>query len=482
MLKYVLFQKNFPNVQKGLCMATMMRGMDFAGVRRQEVRLSRTPLELFTALEKRHETAFLLESSDGASKKPLHSYVGFGPGKHVALRKSVFSVESSNGGGARSFKTRNPLLELKREIGEARGVGLPGFVGGALGYVSFDYFTHIEKLPAVRGRTGFPAFEFGIFDDVMVFDHAANRAFYLHGEEGGDRLARFMEAARDKSRPNGGIRAKSVEPNMSEKKFCSNVEEAKEHIRAGDIFQVVLSRHYRVEYAGRMLEFYRRLREMNPSPYMYYLKFGNRHIVGSSPENLIRLDGRDVVSYATLAGTRPRGKTPREDARLERDLLEDPKERAEHLMLVDLTRNDLGKVCDVGSVHVPTLMRVQKYSHVQHISSVVRGDLAGGMDSFDAFRSIFPAGTLSGAPKIRAIEILRRLEGAERGPYGGAVGYFSANGSMDHAITIRTLCGEGNTAYVQSGAGIVYDSVPKNEFLEVDNKARALMRSLGVLS
>ena len=268
--------------------------------------------------------------------------------------------------------------------------------------------------------------------------------------------------------------------NVSKERFCKMVEEAKEHIRAGDIFQTVLSKRYEIRYAGSMMPFYRKLKATNPSLYMFYIKFGEREVIGSSPENLIRVEGRELTSYATLAGTRPRVKTETEDTRLETELLNDEKERAEHLMLVDLTRNDIGKISVPGTVKVPEFMSVHKYSDVQHIASVVTGRLADGKDSFDAFSSIFPAGTVSGAPKVRAIEIIDKLEGTKRGPYVGAVGYFSANGNADFAIGIRTLFARKGSAYIQTGAGIVYDSVPEKEFDETEGKARALLQAIGV--
>jgi len=267
--------------------------------------------------------------------------------------------------------------------------------------------------------------------------------------------------------------------NVTKEHFEKSVEKAKEYVRQGDIFQVVLSKRYDFHIQGDLIGFYRSLRAINPSPYMYFFKAGDRQIVGSSPEMLVRVEKR-VVETFPIAGTRPIVKTPAENKRLAQDLLADPKERAEHVMLVDLARNDVGKVAAYGSVHVPEFMQVHGYSHVQHIVSRVVGNLREDSDSYDAFRAVFPAGTVSGAPKPRAMEIIDELEPARRGPYAGAVGYFSNNGNADFAITIRTLFADKNNAHIQAGAGIVADSVPEREWVETDNKAQALMKALEV--
>ena len=265
--------------------------------------------------------------------------------------------------------------------------------------------------------------------------------------------------------------------NVTKERFEKSVEKAKEYITSGDIFQVVLSKRYDFRFKGDLVTFYRSLRDINPSPYMYFLKAGNRKIIGSSPEMLVRVDNR-VVETFPIAGTRPCVKDPSENKRLAEELLADPKERAEHVMLVDLARNDVGKIAKFGSVHVPEFMKVHRYSHVQHIVSQVVGDLREDRESYDALRAVFPAGTVSGAPKVRAMEIIEELEPAKRGPYAGAVGYFSYNGNVDFAITIRTLFADKDEAHIQVGAGIVADSVPEREWFETDHKAEALIRAL----
>jgi anthranilate synthase component 1 len=301
-------------------------------------------------------------------------------------------------------------------------------------------------------------------------------SYLSHGD---DRSAEILALAKEDVF-SGPFEAGNPKANMKKEEFEDAVKVAKERISNGEIFQVVLSRRYEMPYEGNLLKFYNYLKQTNPSPYMYCLNFGERKIIGSSPENLVRVEGRKIDSYATLAGTMPRGRTVDEDKALEQLLLNDEKEKAEHLMLVDLTRNDLGKVSSVGSVTVPELMEVHKYSHVQHLGSHVCGELADGKDCFDAFDAIFPAGTLSGAPKVRAMEIIEELEKNRRGAYGGAVGYFSFNRNCDFAITIRTLIAQRQKAYVQAGAGIVYDSVPEREYMETENKMGAIMKALDV--
>ncbi len=446
------------------------------------------PEHLYSALCENSENAFLLESSGSAEKNARYSFVGFSPQKIITLREGVVDIDGEE------VEAERPIEELKKLVPTGRGAAgqghnVAGFVGGAVGYFSFDYVRCVEKFAAhPKDETGFPDFEFGLFDDVIAFDHATGKAAYLYGKE--NRLSEIKKSVRDSTEGNGcfveslhgggkngggKLIIKNISVSDTEQEFCSKVETAKEHIRAGDIFQAVLSKRYMLYFEGALHNFYDRLKQSNPSPYMYSMKFGARQIIGSSPENLFKVEGDEISSYATLAGTRPRGKTEQEDAALEGELLADKKERAEHLMLVDLTRNDVGKVAVSGSVSVPEFMAVHKYSHVQHIASLVTGKMRVDRDAFDVFNAIFPAGTVSGAPKIRAIDIIDSLENTRRGPYAGAVGYFSANGNADFAIGIRSLFANGNTAFIQTGAGIVYDSVPEKEFLETENKARALL-------
>ncbi len=314
----------------------------------------------------------------------------------------------------------------------------------------------------------------GIFDDGFIFNHVQRQAFYYYRSE--NRLPSVESLLKQ---PTVSEELSYTEPKVNTKKenYEKAVEKAKEYVTAGDIFQVVLSKRYQFQIDGELIPFYQSLRAINPSPYMYFYKSGDRQIVGSSPEMLVRVENRTVETFP-IAGTRAAVEDTVENKKLACELLADPKERAEHVMLVDLARNDIGKISKYGSVHVPEFMKVHRYSHVQHIVSQVVGELRENLQSYDALRAVFPAGTVSGAPKVRAMEIIDELEPARRGPYAGAVGYFSYNGNADFAITIRTLFADKNQAYIQAGAGIVADSVPETEWFETDHKAKALMQAL----
>jgi anthranilate synthase component 1 len=334
-----------------------------------------------------------------------------------------------------------------------------------------------EKLSSQKNDdTGFPDVEMGIYNDGFIFDHTQQLAFYYFQEEN-----RLSEVKKILKKPVNTETLEVSEPkvNISKEQFEKAVEKAQEYITTGDIFQVVLSKRYQFQIKGNLTPFYQALRHINPSPYMYYYKAGDRQIVGASPEMLVRIDNRDVETFP-IAGTAKVTQDEAENIRLAHELLSDPKEQAEHIMLVDLARNDLEKISKVGSVIVPEFMKVQRYSHVQHIVSQVVGKLQDKLESFDALRSVFPAGTVSGAPKVRAMEIIDELELSQRGPYAGAVGYFSYNGNADFAITIRTLFANKDQGYMQSGAGIVADSVPEREWFETENKAKALMKALKI--
>ena len=350
------------------------------------------------------------------------------------------------------------------------------FVGGALGYISYDAIRYIEKLPNQKPDTlGFPDVEMGIFEDGVVFDHTQNQAYYYFRAE--NRLKEIEALLSEPTAVEEPFGCTQPKVNIAKEDFEKAVEKAKQYVTAGDIFQVVLSKRFQFQYTGSLLTFYKSLRQINPSPYMFYYKAGDRQIVGASPEMLVRIDNRKVVTFP-IAGTTSVTGNAQENLRLGKELLLDQKERAEHVMLVDLARNDVGRISKPGSVTVPEFMQVHQFSHVQHIVSQVMGDLKDGLQSFDALKSVFPAGTVSGAPKVRAMEIIEELEPSRRGPYAGAVGYFSCNGNADFAITIRTLFSEGNQAYIQAGAGIVADSNPEKEWMETDHKAKALMKAL----
>ena len=435
----------------------------------EKLKISMNPYQLYSLVQREHPESFLLESLEGKERLARFSFIGFDPKKHLRGKGGVVEVEGEQIESSEPLRVLDSVLP-KRQLDRA------GFVGGAVGYFSYDYVRNLENLPSsLPDELGFPDFEFGIFEDCVIYDHHDKSVRYLSHSE--DRSGQVLSLARQ-SPEYGEYEAGVPSADMGREEYLSAVAEAKEKISGGEIFQAVLSRRYSCPFKGSLLSFYNYLKQTDPSPYLYFLSFGERKIIGSSPENLIRVEGDRMESYATLAGTMPRGKTPAEDASLEKKLKSDEKERAEHLMLVDLTRNDVSKVAKADSVAVPELMEVHKYRHVQHLASLVTGKLAEGKDCFDAFNAIFPAGTLTGAPKVRAMEIIEGLEKSRRGPYGGAVGYFSFNRNCDFAINIRTLVANGNIAYAQAGAGIVYDSVPEREFEETENKMRTLLLGL----
>ena len=431
-----------------------------------------SPFELFKNIYRNYESAFLLESMESDSGLARLSVLGFKPAAILRAYGNILMVEKD--GVQEEIETENPFEELKKLTSKSNGI--KGFRGGLVGYISYESVRHFENIDVQESE--YPDFEFGLFLDAITFDRLQNKCEYV--TLGENRIDEINQIAKE-SHDIGNIDFKFKGHYFSREKYESMVREAKEKIKAGEIFQSVISNAREYEITGDKLSIYKALREMNPSPYMYHLKLGEREIIGSSPEMLARVEGRDVETYP-IAGTRKRGKTDAEDKKLEIELMHDEKELAEHLMLVDLARNDVGKVSKFDSVRVPEYMGVKKFSHVQHIVSHVTGKLRENMTAVDAFSSIFPAGTLSGAPKIRAMEIINELEGLPRGPYGGALGYFSLNGNADFAIVIRTLVCNGNKAKIQAGAGIVHDSVPENEYLECENKAQAIIKALEVAS
>ena len=404
------------------------------------------------------------------------SFIGFDPRLTIQIKNGKALTHNEKTGEETREAVADPLAVIKRAVsGRATANKDFRFAGGAVGYISYDSVRYVEKLPTnARDTLGFPDLEMGVFDDGVVFDHKQKRAYYYYYGE--NRLSEIEELLK-KTTDAETATFSQPKVNTTKEAYEQAVEKAKQYITQGDIFQVVLSKRFGFRFKGELTEFYGSLRDINPSPYMYFYKAGNRQIVGSSPEMLARVENRTVETFP-IAGTRPSAKSAVENRRLARELLADPKERAEHVMLVDLARNDVGKVAKFGSVRVPELMQVHRYSHVQHIVSRVVGDLKDGCDCFDALRAVFPAGTVSGAPKVRAMEIIEELEPTRRGPYAGAVGYFSYNGNSDFAITIRTLFAEKDRAYIQAGAGIVADSVPEREWSETEHKAGALMKAL----
>jgi anthranilate synthase component 1 len=454
-----------------------------------------TPISAFMAIADGRTHAFLLESVVGGEQLGRYSFLGVGGGEVVSATRGAVSIASND--SSRTVHADDPLRVVAERLDAgsvARIPGLPRFVGGAVGFVGYEAAADFERVPRHDvDEQGLPDLGFMLTDVTVAFDHARRviqiivparpesdpSASYDAALFKIDEMAARLESGpRDATLGSVGAAADvPMESGMTRAEFIEAVERAKEHIVAGDIFQVVLSQRFSAPYDGDGLDLYRVLRAVNPSPYMFYVRTGEVTLVGSSPEPLVRVDGDDVMTRP-LAGTRPRGVDLTEDGRLRAELLADEKERAEHVMLVDLGRNDLGRVCQAGTVGVSQLMEVENYSHVMHIVSTVNGTMQAERDSFDALRATFPAGTVSGAPKIRAMEIIRELEPVARGPYAGTVGYVGYDGAMDMCITIRTFVVTGGVASIQSGAGIVADSDPEKEYEETLHKARALHRSL----
>ncbi|HII83837.1 MAG TPA: anthranilate synthase component I [Methanobacterium subterraneum] len=428
------------------------------------------PFELFKKIYSKYPSSFLLESMESDSGLARYSVLGFDPAATLKAHNGILEIKKDN--TTEEIETPNPFMEIKSLIGN--GSSSKGFQGGLVGYVSYEAVKYFEPVQVQEGT--FPDYEFGLFLDAVIFDRLQNKCEYI--TLGENRVEEIRDLAREEFEMED-LTFQEEKHHFSQDKFEKMVLDAKERIKAGEIFQSVISNAQEYRIKGNKLSFYETLRNINPSPYMYHLKLGEREIIGSSPEMLVRVEDRDVETYP-IAGTRKRGQNSEEDLELERELLADEKEKAEHLMLVDLARNDIGKVSEFGTVHVPEYMTVKKFSHVQHIVSRVMGKLQKDKNAVDAFASIFPAGTVSGAPKIRAMEIINQLEGIPRGPYAGAVGYFSLNGNADFAITIRTLVCDGDRGKIQAGAGIVHDSVPTSEYLECENKAQALLSALNM--
>lgn len=452
-----------------------------------------TPVGVFMKLTSNSETNFLLESVEQGGKLGRYSFIGIQP--RELFKSTGNTVEFVNEeGNVKKITTIDPLSELEKIVSYYRqpeDVRLPAFAGGAVGYISYDYVRFIEKLPEMLPSDClFPELYFQMCFDLVVFDHLKRKIQVISNAKikKGQSLKNSYKKSCEKIesiismirkpipyfRNNSAVDAGKFISNYKQDEFESAVTKAKKYIRAGDIIQVVLSQKWERNIDVSPLSVYRSLRSVNPSPYMFYLNFPGIYLVGSSPEILVRCNGSDAL-LRPIAGTRPRGKDDAEDEKLAEELKKDIKEIAEHIMLVDLGRNDLGRVCRFGSVKVTDLMFVEKYSHVMHLVTNVVGKLAKGKNYFDLVRACFPAGTVSGAPKIRAMEIIEELEKSRRSVYAGAVGYFGFHSDMDFCITIRTMFGSADKIYIQAGAGIVADSVPEKEYIETINKAKALM-------
>jgi anthranilate synthase component 1 len=462
-----------------------------------------TPVSVYLKLAN-GKPSFMLESVTGGEQIARYSFIGSNLQQAYVLRGSRLEHHTSGGIEVRSLpEGQNPLEFLRAELAKFQSPpipGLPRFSGGLVGFLGYELAHYLEPaVPLLRhggpeAESNLPDAVFLLADALVAFDHAFGRLLLIANphptlplqEACAEAEARLDDLQQRLAMPLPPQPSRQALPapgplqsNKTFEEYCTAVKKAKEYIATGDIFQVVLSQRFSRKTSAAPFSIYRALRRLNPSPYMFYFDFGDIaglqkvRIMGASPEMHVRLESRDAT-LRPIAGTRPRGKSPSEDQAMKADLLADPKERAEHIMLVDLARNDLGRVCEYGTVAVPEFMRVEQYSHVMHIVSRVDGMLKPEYDSFDLMRATYPAGTVTGAPKIRAMQIIAELEDATRGPYAGAVGYFSFAGNMDTCITIRTLVMVDETVYIQSGAGIVADSDPEREYQETLNKARAL--------
>jgi anthranilate synthase component I len=450
-----------------------------------------TPLAVYLKLSASGTYSFLLESVEGGESLGRYSFVGVDP--QAIVHGSGRHVRIEDSSGTRSLD--KPVFDFLRESFPVRTVTsndeLPPFIGGAIGYFGFDCASWFE--PSVQNSSdGEAAFMF--YRSVIAFDHAKQVIKIISLVFPGEQIDVACEKAREK---NASIRqllltgsmtlpaetprsaSAEIRSNWTRERFEDAVENIKELIRAGECYQVVISQRFSRRTTADPVSIYRAMRSLNPSPYMFILRMDDRCVIGASPEMLVKCSGRKL-EYRPIAGTRPRGKTEQEDARLAEEMRHDSKEVAEHLMLVDLGRNDIGRVAEYGSVKVDVLMDVEKYSHVQHLVSRLSGTLRAGLDRFDALAACFPAGTVSGAPKVRAIEIIKSMEPGPRGVYAGAVGYIDYAGNMDTCIAIRTMVLEDGIATIQAGAGIVADSVPASEYEETINKAKALLKAIDV--
>ena len=455
-----------------------------------------TPVSAYLKL-RRGENTFLLESVEGGTQVGRYSFLGRDPS--IIFEARADKVKIRRGSQVTTIESTDALGELKKLTNEFLPVSdpaLPPFAGGAVGYMAYDTVRQLESLPEANpDDLDIPDMLFMFTDTIVAFDNVNHKLTVMHNVQArsGDNLDLLYDQAAgvlqqilidlrsslsEAQRQNGRVQEeKSPGSNFKREEFLEAVETCKGYIQQGDIIQAVLSQRLDTTFDGDAFSLYRALRIVNPSPYMFYLHFGDIKLVGASPEVHVRSYGGNVT-IRPIAGTRARGLTVEEDVRLEKELLADEKERAEHLMLVDLARNDIGRVCRYGSVRVTEFMVVERYSHVMHIVSDVGGVLGEDRDAFDLIAATFPAGTVSGAPKIRAMEIIEEVEPSRRGPYAGLVGYFSFNGNFDSCITIRTMLVSGNRVYIQAGAGIVADSVPETEYEETLNKAKALLRAI----
>ena len=443
------------------------------------------------------ENVYLLESYEGPLKWSRYSFIGFDPKLIISSKKNRISIKQNNRTKTINGDIFKEIKKIMKKYKPVASKSLPRFYGGLVGFFSYDIISEIEKIPRASNKdTKFPDCNLMFSDSLIILDNVKNSAKIVVNVEV-KKNANLEKIYKNSIKKINDIEKKikcnkriinKLSSNLSNKKnkifsnfkspdFIKAVKKIKKYVNNGDIIQAVISQRWATKYNHDPIDLYSALRDLNPSPYMFYIKNKSNYIIGASPEVLVRVD-KGVVETRPIAGTRPRGKNKLQDKNLEKDLLKDPKERAEHVMLVDLARNDMSKVCNSGSVKVTNMMSIERYSHVMHIVSNVKGTLNKNNDSIDVFKACFPAGTLSGAPKIRAMEIISELEPNNRGPYGGSVGYFGFSGNMDMSITIRSFYIDNNVLYFQAGAGIVADSNPKMELKETINKSGAMVKAI----
>lgn len=451
----------------------------------------KTPMEILKILKKKSTHCYMLESVENQETWGRYTFLGFDPAMEITCTDGIMCIKNGKESVNAVEHPASVIKDILKEYTSPEISGLPPFTGGLVGYFSYDYMKYSEpglKLDA-KDEEGFKDVDLMLFDKVIVFDNLRQKIVIIVNAKTEDLDEEYAKAVQEIDRIAGMIRegkADRTQPGkitsefhslFDKEEYCRMVEKAKRYIYEGDIFQVVLSNRLEADYEGSLLNAYRVLRTTNPSPYMFYFSSDEIEIAGASPETLVKLEHGELHTFP-LAGTRPRGRTTKEDEALEKELLADEKERAEHNMLVDLGRNDLGKISRFKTVQVEQYMSVERYSHVMHIGSTVRGEIREDKDGLDAVEAVLPAGTLSGAPKIRAMEIINELENNKRGIYGGAIGYIAFTGNLDVCIAIRIAFKKNGKVFVRSGAGIVADSIPENEYQECINKAKAVMNAL----
>ncbi|MFP6577732.1 MAG: anthranilate synthase component I family protein [Candidatus Nitrosopelagicus sp.] len=429
---------------------------------------SGTQFEIYNKISRNYPYSFLFESLTGPEELSETSIMGFDPEFIVKGYYDKVTIQNRDG-SIKTISTSDPLNTIKDLVQETTDQSYR-YLGGAVGIINYDSIRLWENIPKHHDISE-PIMEFGIYSDGILFDNKKRKSLYFYYDKN-----RVDEIKSSESKFEDFTISK-ITNNLNEEKFSEIVNKAKKYIYDGDVFQVVLSRKFSFEADGDYLKVYQKLRSLNPSPYLYHLKMNEKTVIGSSPEMLLRVTNDQVETFP-IAGTRKITNNDKKNEEMKQELISDEKELAEHTMLVDLGRNDIGKVCEYGSVHVKELMEVKKFSHVQHMVTHVVGKLGKDYDMYDAFRAVFPAGTVSGAPKVRAMEIIDELEPESRGPYAGAIGYFSFNGCCDFAIAIRSIFANGNLGFVQAGAGIVFDSVSENELKETEHKANAMLTAL----